>query len=120
MPSRIESPVNPKVKHLVRLRKSSRYRKETGLFFLEGKREIEAMLVGGRKLDEIFFPANIESKDELSSLRELSKGIPDFELTDAEPPSPLLIPEGLLSSSSISCFLFPPKFLNNLQKNLVP
>jgi TrmH family RNA methyltransferase len=83
VPSRIESPVNPKVKHLVRLRKSSRYRKETGLFFLEGKREIEAMLEGGRKLDEIFFPANIESKDELSSLRELSKGIPDFELTDA-------------------------------------
>ena len=83
MQSRIESTTNPKVKHLVRLRKSSRYRKETGLFFLEGKREIEAMLVGGRELDEIFFPQNKESKDELSSLLELTKGIPNFELADA-------------------------------------
>ena len=73
------------------MRKSSRYRKETGLFFLEGKREIEAMLAGGRKLDEIFFPANIESKDELSSLRELSKGIPDFELTDAPMKKSLIV-----------------------------
>lgn len=83
MQSRIESTTNPKVKHLVRLRKSSRYRKETGLFFLEGKREIEAMLVGGRELDEIFFPQNTEPKDELSSLLELTKGIPNFELADA-------------------------------------
>ena len=81
--SKIESTSNPRIKHLVRLRKSSRYRKDTGLFILEGKREIEAALSAGKIFEEIYFSKS-STIDNSSSrgLIELKDLIPSFELSE--------------------------------------
>ena len=80
---KIESTSNPKIKHLVRLRKSSRYRNEIGMFILEGRREIEAMLAAGRILEEIYFTASLLGQNEpFTMLTDLSKEIQVFELSE--------------------------------------
>ncbi|MAK46673.1 MAG: hypothetical protein CMI24_05395 [Opitutae bacterium] len=80
---KIESTSNPKIKHLVRLRKSSRYRNEIGMFILEGRREIEAMLAAGRKLEEIYLTSSFLDQNKLSlMLPDLSKDIQVFELSE--------------------------------------
>ena len=67
----------------MRLRKSSRYRKDTGLFILEGKREIEAALSAGKIFEEIYFSKS-STIDNSSSrgLIELKDLIPSFELSE--------------------------------------
>jgi TrmH family RNA methyltransferase len=81
--TRIESTSNSKIKHLVRMRKSSHYRKEVGSFLLEGKREIGALLAGGHSLEELYFLENSqdeELKNFISSITE--KGIPSLEVAE--------------------------------------
>jgi tRNA G18 (ribose-2'-O)-methylase SpoU len=50
----IESPSNPRIKELVKLRESPRRRKERGLFFVEGAEDLEGLLKAGRKVEEVY------------------------------------------------------------------
>ena len=82
MIERIESTSNPKVKHLVRLRKSSRYRKEMGLFIVEGKREIEAMLSSGKFIEELYFSNELLDGISIAQfLPNLNEKITTFDLS---------------------------------------
>ena len=57
----IDSVKNPTVKEVVLVKEKSRWRKKTGQFVAEGKREIEMALKGGYKLVKIFFDSGIIS-----------------------------------------------------------
>jgi TrmH family RNA methyltransferase len=82
--TRIESTSNPKIKHLVRLRKSSHYRKEVGLFLLEGKREIDGLLAGEHSLEELYFLENSQDEELASFISGITEaGITCFEVAEA-------------------------------------
>lgn len=51
----VSSPKNPKIKDLVSLQEKSSMRRETGLFVVEGRREIEHALESGYKIDTLFY-----------------------------------------------------------------
>ena len=51
----VSSPKNPKIKDLVALQEKSSMRRETGLFVVEGRREIEHALESGYKIDTLFY-----------------------------------------------------------------
>ena len=51
----VSSPKNPKIKDLVSLQEKSSIRRETGLFVVEGRREIEHALESGYKIDTLFY-----------------------------------------------------------------
>jgi TrmH family RNA methyltransferase len=51
----IDSPANSRIKELVKLRESPRRRKERGMFFVEGKNELQCLLTAGRKINEIYY-----------------------------------------------------------------
>jgi len=69
----ISSTTNPKVKELVRLRQSSRRRRDLGLFVAEGIGETEALLKAGRKVCEIYFCESFEESTEGAKFLELAK-----------------------------------------------
>ena len=83
MQTRIESTSNPKIKNLVRLRKSSHYRKEVGLFLLEGKREIDGLLAGEHSLEELYFLEDSHDKELASFISGITNaGIACFEVAE--------------------------------------
>ena len=53
-PELISSAQNPKVKRLLALQKDSSLRRESGIFVVEGRREIERCLASGYMLDSLF------------------------------------------------------------------
>ena len=55
MTIKIESLVNPKIKDIVKLRESSRERKEQGLFLIEGHREISLALKAGVEIENLIY-----------------------------------------------------------------
>ncbi len=58
----INSLENKKIKEIVRLRKAN-IRKESGLFLIDGKREISAALEAGIKIEEIFYCPDFSPDD---------------------------------------------------------
>ncbi len=64
----ISSLQNPLVKKIVLLKEKSRERKKTGLFIIEGIRELQLALKADYTIDTIFFYANIISTDKVTSL----------------------------------------------------
>ena len=54
MEERISSAQNPKVKRLLALQEKSSLRRETGLFVVEGRREIERCVASGFTVDTLF------------------------------------------------------------------
>ena len=69
----ISSPNNPKIKQLRLLMEKSRLRRETGLFVIEGVRELEIALKGGYKIKELFLCPDIMPDQEKEAwLREQS------------------------------------------------
>ena len=54
MPERITSPSNPKIKRLLALQQKSSARRESGLFVVEGRRELQHCLDAGFEIDSIF------------------------------------------------------------------
>ena len=52
---KIDSLVNPKIKNIVKLRDSSRGRKEQGLFLIEGHREISLALKAGVEIENLIY-----------------------------------------------------------------
>jgi len=64
----ISSPQNPLIKQLVLLKEKSRERKKTGLFLIEGKREIMLAIKGGYEIETVLFNPEIITKEEVTEL----------------------------------------------------
>ncbi|MFI1743684.1 TrmH family RNA methyltransferase [Thalassobellus sediminis] len=66
MNKEISSIQNPFIKQLVQLKDKSRERKKSGLFLIEGEREIKLALKGGYELASILFNPDIISKEQIN------------------------------------------------------
>ena len=64
----ISSVQNPFIKHLIQIKEKSRERKKTGLFLIEGQREIGLALKGNYELETILYYPDVISKDEVIDL----------------------------------------------------
>ena len=64
----IDSPKNPQVREITMIKEKSRWRKKSGLFVVEGRREVEMALKGGFILTQIFFYADIINENEILDL----------------------------------------------------
>src|SRR5690606_18922763 len=68
----IESVHNPLVKKVLLLKEKSRERKKTGLFVVEGLRELELALKGGYKLQTLLYQPELIRPSDVPSLAALS------------------------------------------------
>ena len=68
MIKQITSIQNPLIKQLAQLKDKSRERKKSGLFLIEGKREISLALKGNYDLDTILFYPELFSKEQIKKL----------------------------------------------------
>ena len=67
----IDSPANSRIKELVKLRESPRRRKEHGMFFVEGKNELQCLLRAGRKINEIYYSfRDVDETEEKNEILE--------------------------------------------------
>ena len=64
----IQSPQNPFIKSLVQLKEKSRERRQSGLFLLEGKRELSLAIRGGYTIETLLFYPNLFSESEAKAL----------------------------------------------------
>lgn len=64
----ITSPQNPLIKQLILLKEKSRERKKTGLFLLEGKRELSLAIKGGYKVKTLLFFSDLFSESEAAAM----------------------------------------------------
>lgn len=64
----IHSIQNPTIKNILKLQDKSRERKKSGLFIIEGKREISLALKGGYTLKMVLFCEGVSTLDELQEL----------------------------------------------------
>lgn len=74
----ISSFQNPLIKQLVLLREKSRERRKTGLFVIEGQREISLAIKGGYLLKSILFCSEIISEEEIFSMKESANSNTEF------------------------------------------
>jgi len=68
MHKKIESLQNPLIKQLIKLKDKSRERKKTGLFLIEGAREISLALMGNYSLKTILLSEEVDLSSQLQSL----------------------------------------------------
>lgn len=78
----ISSLQNPFIKQLVQLKEKSKLRKQTGLFIIEGKRELSLAIKGNYTLETLYFYADLFSAAEAAALEiyginiiEISKAV---------------------------------------------
>ncbi|MDG2195245.1 MAG: RNA methyltransferase [Polaribacter sp.] len=64
----ISSAQNSYIKQLLKLQEKSRERKKTGLFLVEGKREIVLAISGGYIIDTVLFYADLISEEDVKKL----------------------------------------------------
>ena len=64
----ITSIQNTFIKSLVLLQEKSKFRKQSGTFLIEGKREIELAIKGDYELETILFLPDLISKDQINKL----------------------------------------------------
>lgn len=64
----ITSPQNPYIKELIQLKEKSRERKKSGLFLIEGEREISLALKGNYKIETILYYPDLFSEEQLKNL----------------------------------------------------
>ncbi len=69
MIKQISSISNPLVKQWLALKEKSRSRKRTGLFLIEGFREISLAIKGGYSIETIIFNSDLISKDDITKLK---------------------------------------------------
>ena len=67
MNKQISSIQNSYIKQLVQLKDKSRERKKTGLFLIEGEREISLAIKGGYELESILFYPELFSLEQLKA-----------------------------------------------------
>lgn len=68
MTKQINSIQNQFIKQLVQLKEKSKERKKSGLFLIEGKREIDLALKGGYKLETLLYNPDIITIDQINKL----------------------------------------------------
>ena len=78
MMKQISSLQNPLVKKVLLLQEKSKERKKSGLFIIEGKREIELAIKGNYEIDTLLFCPEIISENEVSNLNSAI----EFELIE--------------------------------------
>jgi TrmH family RNA methyltransferase len=66
----ITSPQNPLVKQLSLLKEKSRERKKSGLFLIEGKRELSLAIKGGYKINTLLFFPDLFSESEAKAMSQ--------------------------------------------------
>jgi TrmH family RNA methyltransferase len=78
----ITSVQNPFIKTIIQLQEKAKARKQSGLFIIEGKRELQLAIKGGYKIESVLFLSEMVSNDELQlisknadELIEISKEI---------------------------------------------
>lgn len=64
----ISSPQNTYIKQLIQLKEKSRERKKTGLFLIEGKREISLAIKGGYEIETVLFYPELFSIEDINTL----------------------------------------------------
>ncbi|MGE5943584.1 MAG: TrmH family RNA methyltransferase [Flavobacteriales bacterium] len=79
MNKQISSTQNPFIKQLIQLKDKSRERKKSGLFLIEGEREIMLALKGGYELETVLFNPEIISVEQLNNLT--TKQLNTIEIT---------------------------------------
>lgn len=75
----ITSAQNPKVKRLLALQKDSSLRRESGLFVVEGRRELEHCLAAGYEIDTLFICPEIAGSDSVPGVRVVELGEEVYE-----------------------------------------
>ena len=78
MVERITSAQNPKIKQLLALQQKSSLRRETGLFVVEGRREIRHCIDAGFEIDSVFFCPDVCPQEEATA--GLAAGTKVFEV----------------------------------------
>ena len=73
MHTKITSIQNPLIKEILQLQRKSRTRKKSGLFIIEGKREILLAIKGGYTLDKILFCPDIFNENDLNLFQTASE-----------------------------------------------
>ena len=68
MTKQITSLQNPYIKQIVQLKEKSRTRKKTGLFTIEGKRELSLAIKGNYKIETLFYLPDLFSATEAEAL----------------------------------------------------
>jgi TrmH family RNA methyltransferase len=68
MGKQISSLQNPFIKQLLQLKDKSRLRRQTGLFVIEGKRELSIAIKGNYIIETLYYDPNLFSKTEAKSL----------------------------------------------------
>lgn len=71
MKKQINSLQNPYIRQLVLLKEKSRERKKTGLFLIEGEREISLALKGGYKIDSILYYPELFPREQINTFTNL-------------------------------------------------
>jgi len=74
----ISSPQNPLIKKIGVLQDKSRERKKSGLFVLEGLRELQLAIKGKYRLDIVLFQEDLITKDDIGDLLDACIGKPDL------------------------------------------
>ena len=74
----ITSIQNPLIKQLVQLKDKSRERKKTGLFLIEGVREVLLAIKGGYELETVLFNDELIYETDLSKLSIQSEHQPEI------------------------------------------
>ena len=67
MPERITSPSNPKIKTLLALQQKSSARRESGLFVVEGRRELQHCIDAGFTVDTVFVCPSLHGSQPLQT-----------------------------------------------------
>jgi TrmH family RNA methyltransferase len=75
----ISSLQNPFIKQLIQLKEKSKLRKQTGLFIIEGKRELSLAIKGNYTIETLYYYADLFSASEAASLEIY--GIDIIEIT---------------------------------------
>lgn len=74
----ITSPSNPLVKQFFQLQEKSKNRRNSGLFIIEGQREIELAIKGSYSIKTVLFCPEIISAQKLLALKQISDSGVDF------------------------------------------
>jgi len=78
MHKQISSLQNPLIKQLLQLQEKSKERRKSGLFVIEGQREVELALKGNYLLKTVLFCSEIILEEELFTLKEQSNSEAEF------------------------------------------
>ncbi len=118
MPDRIDSPKNPRIKAMLRLR-NNRERKKTGLILIDGVREVARALAAGVELQEVFacrdWCDDEEARNGLAALRAAG-----YAVTELSPTAAKALAYGERRSGIIAIARRPQRTLADLSLGAAP